>query len=224
MQIEAAVDESDIGQIEKNMEESVFSCKPIGRSNTEDPILLQQIICGDSNAFKQLVERYQYKVINTCYGFVHQKEDAEDVAQEVFIEVYRSIANFREESQLSTWIYRIAITKSLDFLRKQKRQKRLDYIRNILRLDDQVEQLPAPQSTSPQTILENQERARILQHAVDSLAENQKIAITLHKYEGFKYQEIADIMGISVSAVESLIHRAKNNLQKKLYQYYRQHS
>jgi RNA polymerase sigma-70 factor (ECF subfamily) len=189
----------------------------------EDPILVQQIISGDPDAFKQLVEHYQHKVVNTCYGFVHHKEDAEDIAQEVFIEVSRSIANFRAESQLSTWIYRIAVTKSLDFLRKQKRQKRLKYIRNRLGLDNQVEQIPAPQSANPQTILENQERARILQHAVDSLAENQKIAITLHKYEGFSYQEIAEIMGTSVSAIESLMHRAKRSLQKKLYHYYEQH-
>lgn len=189
----------------------------------EDPILVQQIISGNPDAFKQLVEHYQYKVVNTCYGFVHHKEDAEDIAQEVFIEVSRSIANFRAEAQLSTWIYRIAVTKSLDFLRKRKRQKRLKYIRNMLGLDNQVEQIPAPQSANPQTILENQERARILQHAVDSLAENQKIAITLHKYEGFSYQEIAEIMGTSVSAVESLMHRAKRSLQKKLYHYYEQH-
>ena len=189
----------------------------------EDTILLQQIIGGHPDAFKQLVEHYQYKVVNTCYGFVHNKEDAEDIAQEVFLEVYRAIANFRAEAQLSTWLYRIAVTKSLDFLRKQKRQKRLGYIRNILGLDNQVEQVPAPQSANPQAILENQERARILQQAVDSLAENQKIAITLHKYEGFSYQEIADIMGTSISAVESLIHRAKSSLQKKLYHYYEQH-
>jgi RNA polymerase sigma-70 factor (ECF subfamily) len=189
----------------------------------EDPILLQQIIGGDPDAFKQLVERYQHKVVNTCYGFVHNKEDAEDIAQEVFLEVYQAIANFRAEAQLSTWIYRIAVTKSLDFLRKQKRQKRIGYIRNILRLNDQIEQIPASQSANPQATLANQERARILQHAVDALSENQKIAIILNKYEGFSYQESADIMGTSVSAVESLIHRAKKNLQKKLYQYYKQH-
>jgi RNA polymerase sigma-70 factor (ECF subfamily) len=185
--------------------------------------IVKEIQRGNPETFQQLVDRFHHKVLNTCYGFVHQKEDAEDIAQEVFLEVYQSIANFREEAQLSTWIYRIAVTKSLDFLRKQKRQKRFGYIRNILGLDNQVEQVPAPQSANPQTTLENQERARILQQAVDSLAENQKIAITLHKYEGFSYQEIADVMGVSVSAVESLLHRAKNNLQKKLYSYYEQH-
>jgi len=189
----------------------------------ENTILLQQIKGGHPEAFKQLVDQYHHKVINTCYGFVHNKEDAEDIAQEVFLEAYESIANFREEAQLSTWLYRIAVTKALDFLRKQKRQKRFGYLRNILGLDNQVEQVPAPPSANPQVTLENQERARILQQAVDSLANNQKIAINLNKYEGCSYQEIADIMGTSVSAVESLIHRAKSNLEKKLYQYYEQH-
>jgi RNA polymerase sigma-70 factor (ECF subfamily) len=189
----------------------------------EDTILLQQIIGGHPDAFNQLVEHYQYKVVNTCYGFVNNKEDAEDIAQDVFLEVYQSISGFRADASLSTWIYRISVTKSLDFLRKQRRQKRFGFIRNILGLENQAEQIPAPQSTNPQANLENQERARILQQTVDSLVENQKIAIILNKYEGFSYQEIADIMGTSVSAVESLIHRAKNNLQKKLYHYYEQH-
>jgi RNA polymerase sigma-70 factor (ECF subfamily) len=188
-----------------------------------DNEIVKEIQRGNPETFKQFVDHFHHQVLNTCYGFVHHKEDAEDIAQEVFLEVYQSIANFREEAQLSTWIYRIAVTKSLDFLRKQKRQKRFGYIRNILGLENQVEQVPAPQSANPQTTLENQERARILQQAVNSLAENQKIAITLHNYEGFSYQEIADIMGVSVSAVESLIHRAKTSLQKKLYHYYAQH-
>jgi RNA polymerase sigma-70 factor, ECF subfamily len=188
----------------------------------EETLLLQQIASGHTGAFQQLVEQYQSKVLNTCYGFVHHQEDAEDLAQEVFLEVYQSLAQFRAEAQLSTWIYRIAVTKSLDFLRRQKRKKRFGYLRQILGLDDPVAQIPAPPDANPQVALENQERARILQQAVESLAENQKIAITLNKYEEFSYQEIADIMGVSVAAVESLIHRAKQNLQKKLSQYYAQ--
>jgi RNA polymerase sigma-70 factor, ECF subfamily len=182
--------------------------------------LLAQIQNGTPEGFRQLVEQHQHKVINTCYGFVANREDAEDLAQDVFLEVYESIHSFRGEAQLSTWMYRIAVTKSLDFLRKQRRKKRFGILRNILGLANEIEQVPAAPETNPQTSLENQERARILQQAVDSLADNQKIAITLHKYEGFSYQEIAEIMETSVSAVESLIYRAKNNLQKKLYQYY----
>jgi RNA polymerase sigma-70 factor (ECF subfamily) len=186
----------------------------------DESALQKDLKSGNPEAFKQFVDHYQSKVINTCYGFVHNREDAEDIAQEVFLEVYTSITRFREEAKLSTWIYRICVTKSLDFIRKKKRKKRFGFIRNILGVEKQIEQIPASPTTNPQTNLEQQERARILQQAVDSLAENQRIAITLSKDEGFSYQEIADIMGTSVSAIESLIHRAKKNLQKKLYQYY----
>jgi len=189
----------------------------------DDKAFQEALKSGHPEAFKKLVEHYQNKVINTCYGFLHNKEDAEDVAQEVFIEIYQSIAGFREEAKLSTWIYRISVTKSLDFIRKKTRKKRFGHIRNILGLNRQVEQIPAPPGANPETNLEHQERARILQEAVDSLAENQKIAITLSKYDGFSNKEIAGIMGTSVSSVEALIHRAKKNLQKKLYQYYKKH-
>ncbi len=182
--------------------------------------LLDELKDGNRDAFKNLVQQYQNKVINTCFKFVQNKEDAEDVAQEVFIEVYQSISGFREEAKLSTWIYRIAVTKSLDFIRRKKRKKRFSQLHSILGFENQSEEIPAPESSNPHTVIENQERSQILQQAIDSLAENQKIAVTLNKYEGFSYNEIAEIMETSLSAVESLIHRAKKNLLKKLYKYY----
>ena len=191
------------------------------RTNDMDEKALHDgLRCGNSAAFQQLVDQHQYKVINTCYGFVHNKEDAEDIAQEVFLEVYSSIATFRQESKLSTWIYRICVTKSLDFLRKQKRKKRAGFLRSMFSRDKEVEQVPSSPSTNPHANIERREREQILRQAVDALSENQKIAITLSQYEGFSYQEIADIMDTTVSAVESLIHRAKENLRKKLYHYY----
>jgi len=182
--------------------------------------LQQRLQRGDSEAFQEFVTHYRHRVINICYGFAHNREDAEDIAQEVFIEVYQSIEKFRGEAKLTTWIHRISVTKSLDFIRKKTRKKRFGKLRSIFGHDKEVEQLPAPASETPQKILEQQERARVLKQAVDSLAENQRIAITLHKYEGFSYKEVADIMNTSVSSVESLIHRAKKNLQKKLSGYY----
>ena len=113
--------------------------------------LQQRLKRGDSEAFQEFVTHYQQRVTNSCYGFAHNREDAEDIAQEVFIEVYRSIEKFRE-----------------------------------------VEQLPAPATETPEKIVEQQERSRVLKQAVDSLSENQRIAITLHKYEGFSSKEIAD--------------------------------
>jgi len=181
---------------------------------------IQKLKEGDTAAFQQLILQHQHRVINTCYGFVHNREDAEDIAQEVFLEVYQSIEKFRGDAKLSTWIYRISVTKSLDFIRKQNRKKRFGTLRSIFGREKEIEQLPAPASHNPGKILEQQERANALKHAVDALTENQRIAITLHKYEGFSYKEVADIMDTSVSSVESLIHRAKQNLRKKLYAYY----
>ncbi|MFC2157747.1 RNA polymerase sigma factor, partial [Acidobacteriota bacterium] len=175
---------------------------------------------GYFDAFQTLVEKYQHRVINTCFGFLKNKEDAEDVTQEVFIEVYKSIAGFREDSKLSTWIYRIAVTRSLDSIRRQGRKKRELRSQHKADSDDLEKRLAAPASNGPEVQFTNRERVRILKDAVDSLPQNQKIVITLNKYEGFSSEEIGEIMGMSLSAVEGLIHRAKKSLKKKLTRYY----
>jgi len=185
-----------------------------------DKELSQRLKDGDPEAFKELVDLYKSKVINTCYRFLNNREEAEDVTQDVFVEVYQSISSFREEARLSTWIYRIAVTKSLDNIRKMNRKKRLNNLKSFFRQAQQIEHIPAPSDTRPDKRLETQERSRILQKAIESLVENQKIAITLSQYEGFSNREIADIMDTTLSSVESLMHRAKKNLKKRLYSYY----
>ena len=182
---------------------------------------IKELKNGNPAAFKKLVGHHRKKVLNTCYRFLNSREDAEEIAQEVFIEVYKSISRFREEAALSTWIYRIAVTKSLDYLRKLKRKKRFDYGKKINGFEKEVEHIPAPPGTNPEVELEEQERFGILREAMESLAENQRIALTLSKYDGFSHKEIADIMGITVSAIEALIHRAKKNLKKKLFRYFK---
>jgi RNA polymerase sigma-70 factor (ECF subfamily) len=193
------------------------------RQAMADRELIRGLKSGRPEAFKKLVEEYQNKVINTCNGFLQNEQDAEDIAQEVFIEVHKSIAGFREEARLSTWIYRISVSRSLDFIRKQKRKKRIGRIRNMLRGGGGAKQVPSEVGSRPDTILENRERFRILRQAIDSLAENQKVAITLSKCEGLGNKEIAEIMGTTLSSVEALIHRAKRNLRKKLGRYYERH-
>jgi RNA polymerase sigma-70 factor (ECF subfamily) len=181
---------------------------------------LSELKNGQADAFRKLVEEHQHNVINICYRFVHDKAEAEDLAQETFIEVHRSIGGFRGQSSIATWIHRIAISKSLDFVRKQGREKRGGKLRALLSQDDKVADIPAPASTGPDKVLEQQERRRVLQRALDSLPKNQRVAFVLSKYDGLSYQEIADTLKISLSSVESLIHRAKKNLQKRLQSYY----
>ncbi len=159
--------------------------------------------------FSDLVAEHQEMVLNTCYRFVLNREDAQDLAQEVFIEVHRSLDRFREESKLSTWIYRIAVTKSLDHLRKLKRKKRFSSLKRIIGVDDPADSIPAPERENPADALADKERVAVLQVALDSLPDSQKAAFLLSKQDGYSNQEIADILQTTIPAVESLVHRAK---------------
>ena len=182
--------------------------------------LIKQLQSGSEQAFATCVEMYQDKVLNTCYHFLHDRLDAQDVAQDVFVEVYRSVKSFRKDAQLSTWIYRIAVNKSLDFIRRKNRKKRFGQLVSIFSEDKEE---PIPQlrdDLDPHTHMELQERTAVLNAAINILPENQKTAITLSKYEGLSNKEIADILATSVSSVEALLHRARKNLHKKLYHYY----
>ncbi|MCP5103245.1 MAG: RNA polymerase sigma factor, partial [bacterium] len=182
--------------------------------------LTRRLKANEPGAFKQLVELYQDRVFATCYRFLLNRQDIEDIAQEVFIEIYRSISTFKEQSKLSTWIYRIAVTKSLDLIRKTKRKKRFAPVKSLFGLQEEGKDIPDPKSNDPQRNLEQTEGLRILKEAIDTLPENQRIAFTLSKCEGFGNKEITEIMGCSLSSVESLMHRAKKNLRKKLYHYF----
>ena len=182
--------------------------------------LIENLKKGDIKSFRILVDEHQRKVLNTCYRFLNNKEDAEDLTQEVFLEVYKSISSFREESKISTWIYRIAVTKSLDFIRKKKRKKRYAVLKRIFSDDALTVEIPDNSNLNPSRRTEEQDRIRILNEALESLPQNQRAAFTLSKYDELSYKEIADILNTTISSVESLIHRAKNNLKKKLYHYY----
>ena len=182
--------------------------------------LIENLKKGDINSFRILVDEHQRKVLNTCYRFLNNKEDAEDLTQEVFLEVYKSISSFRGESKISTWIYRIAVTKSLDFIRKKKRKKRFTILKRVFSDDNIKSGIPDKTNLNPDKKVEEQDRIRILNEALESLPQNQRAAFTLSKYDEMSYKEIAEILNTTIPSVESLIHRAKNKLKKKLFYYY----
>ena len=183
----------------------------------KDEELIQKIIERDHFAFKSLVDRFQNSVINTCYSLIGNRQDAEDVAQEVFLEVYKSAKKFRQEAKLSTWLYRICVNRSLNFLRDNKRFRWVKSLTGLLENEpEQVNEVPASNSDRPDVALEEKERNVLIQKALDSLPRMQRAAFVLHTYEGLSYQEIALVLHRSLSSVESLIHRAKSNLQREL--------
>ena len=172
---------------------------------------------GKSSAFGILLNDFEQKVFNTCISFVPNKEDAEDIAQEVFLEVFRSINKFKGNSKLSTWIYRIATNKCLEFIRKKNTKKRFAFMQTILGNEIPIDKTNYfTEFKHPGIILENKELTATIFKAINTLPESQRIVFTLAKIDDKSYQEIVEITGKSLSSVESIMFRAKKSLKEKL--------
>jgi RNA polymerase sigma-70 factor (ECF subfamily) len=182
--------------------------------------LIKLLLEGNNTAFRELVDQCKDMVYNTCLGILQHASDAEDVTQDVFVQAYESIHQFKGDSKISTWLYRISVTKSLDLLRKKKRKKRFGYVQSLFGMNDEEIGITESNFYHPGVELENKERAAVFFKAIEKLPENQRIAFVLHKVEGLSYLEVAEIMSSSLSSVESLMHRAKSNLKKILADYY----
>ena len=176
----------------------------------------------NANAYGKLLDDFQQKVFATCISFVPNKEDAEDIAQDVFIEVFKSINKFKGDSKLSTWIYRITTNKCLEFIRKKNTKKRFAFMQSIMGNAIPMDKTSYfTEMNHPGVILENKEKSETLFFAINQLPDAQKVVFTLHKVDGKSYQEISDITEKSLSSVESLMFRAKKNLQQLLGNFYK---
>ncbi|MRI00207.1 sigma-70 family RNA polymerase sigma factor [Kriegella sp. EG-1] len=176
---------------------------------------------GSNQAYGQLLDQYQQKVFSTCISFVPNEEDAEDIAQDVFIEVFNSISKFKGDSKLSTWIYRISTNKCLEFIRKKNTKKRFGFMQSLVGNDTPLDRSSYfTEFNHPGVLLENKEKNEILFAAINRLPEAQRTVYTLNKIEDLSYQEVADITEKSISSIESLLFRAKKNLQVLLQNYY----
>jgi RNA polymerase sigma-70 factor (ECF subfamily) len=180
----------------------------------EDAELLEKLKEGNKAAFGDLLNLYADKVINICYRFFLDRQDAEDLSQEVFMEIFLSIKTFRGNSKLSTWIYRIAVTKCLDEIKKRNRKKRLSAIGKMIHLDDVADWISG--GTMPDKKLDEAEKMREISLALNKLPDNQRIAFTLSKIDGYKNTEIAEIMKTTIESVESLVARAKKRISAEL--------
>ena len=167
-------------------------------------------------SFERIVEDYHSMVFRTAMGFVHSREEAEDITQDVFIRAYKGFQKFRGDSKVSTWLYRITVNLALNHIAKKKRNKIFQFgrIDTLKTLFDRKEN-----QKSPLQKLEISDRERIIQEAIDSLPENQRIAFILSQYDDLPQKEIAEIMGVSEGAVEQLLQRAKTKLRNKLQKF-----
>lgn len=172
---------------------------------------------GEHEAFRMLVNRYKTMVVSTCFYLTQDNDDAQDIAQDVFIEVFLSVGKFRGNASISTWLYRIAVNKSLNFKKKKNSMGIFRSLDTIFGSQKQSQFVGIDDSqTSIEREHEYERRQKALYQAINSLPDSQRAVFTLHKFNKLPYQDIAEIMNTTLPAIESLMHRAKKNLQANL--------
>ena len=188
----------------------------------EEQDFINDLRAGKQFAYGKLLDLFQQKVFATCISFVPNKEDAEDIAQDVFVEVFNSINKFKGNSKLSTWIYRITTNKCLEFIRKKNTKKRFAFLQSIMGNEIPMDKTKYfTEMSHPGVLLENKQKSETLFKAINQLADAQRVVFTLSKIDGLSNQEVCDITEKSLSSVESLMFRAKKNLQDVLGDFYK---
>ncbi|MFH1415590.1 MAG: sigma-70 family RNA polymerase sigma factor [Elusimicrobiota bacterium] len=187
-----------------------------------DEVLANRIQKGDEKAFEEIVKRYEGKVYNLAYRINQNREDASDILQDTFIQVYKKISTFRGDSKLSTWIYRIATNAAL--MKKRKDSKNQSYSIETPILtgsgDELKRQLKADWSVNLLDELENRELHDRLDIAIEQLHIDYRIPLILRDINGLSNEEVSQILDISITAVKSRVHRARLFLRESLGEYF----
>ena len=175
----------------------------------------------EPGAFEEMVEAYQHRLVAVLHHLLGCTEEAEDLAQEVFLRVYRARKKYRPRAKFSTWLFTIANNLALNSLRSRQRKPSVPLdVRDSGPLGPRpAEQLVRDRDDQPVQRLEQQELAAIIRQALDGLNERQRMAVLLNKFEDMNYAEVGEVMGLSVKAVKSLLSRARDNLRVVLQSY-----
>jgi RNA polymerase sigma-70 factor (ECF subfamily) len=178
--------------------------------------LMARIAKGDNDAFEILVNRHQTSVLNLIYRFIGDRTQAKDLAQEVFIRVWKSAKSYEPKAKFTTWIYKITTNLCINELKSARRRRWFSFHRPDEDSENSMEDRISDGSPNAEDLLLAKERSSQISDVLQSLPDNQRMALILKRYDNLSYQEIAHVLGCSVSAVESLLVRAKRTLQKKL--------
>jgi RNA polymerase sigma-70 factor (ECF subfamily) len=175
----------------------------------------------DPSAFAELVDLYNHRLVTVLHHLLGNPEEAEDLAQEVFLRVYRVRKKYRPRAKFSTWLFTIANNLALNALRSRQRKPVVPLnVRDSGPLGPRpAEQLVHDRENQPMQHMQQRELAGIIQHALEGLNERQRMAVVFNKFEDMNYAEIAEVMGLTTKAVKSLLSRARDNLRHALRDY-----
>lgn len=190
---------------------------PVGTGGLSDAEMMLRVKAGDDAAFDYLVQKYRRPMIGFMYRMAHNMAAAEDLAQEVFLRIYRSRTSYEPSAKFSTWLYRIATNLAVNYARDTRHERR----ENTMPLDEadadtgQTPDLPDKTPNVEQQIL-RQERLRAIRQKIEGLPERQRMAVLMHKYQQMDYRQIAQVLQLSESATKSLLFRAYEVLRTEL--------
>lgn len=217
-----AVLEARLGRAETGaLKKSQVDATPEMSSADEDIALMERVKAGDAEAFNRLMEKHEKTVVNLVYRFTGDRESAEDLAQEVFLRIYRAAGRFEARAKFFTYLYKVTLNLCRNARAKASRRKTLSL--DEPRKGSGHEELPVREIEDPvgsaEDQLARQELSEVVREAVMELPEDQRVVVVLQRFQGLAYEEIAEILDLSLPAVKSRLHRAKLNLRKKLEPY-----
>ena len=186
----------------------------------EDSAIMLELSAGNMSGFDFLIAKYRKPIINFMYRMVHNQAVAEELAQEVFLRVYRSRETYRAEARFSTWLYRIATNLGVNHARDTRHERSASTI-YLDEPDSETGSTPDVADSTPgaEAVLLRRERLNAIREHVLALPERQRMAVLMHKYEGMDYKQIGDVLKLSESATKSLLFRAYQTLREKLKEF-----
>ena len=204
---------------------SGLSSKPHrnAKEREQDKAAVRAVQAGDEAAFRELFERYHRRAFSIAFGVVKNQQDALDIVQEAFIKVHRHVHNFQGTSSFYTWLYRIVMNLSIDYIRRAKRARKFDYDDKVRRNAENVAGdgaiLPSILDSNPRRTVLRQELATAIQEALDELPEHHRAVILLREIEGLSYEEMAKILEVPRGTIMSRLFHARRKMQELLSDY-----
>jgi RNA polymerase sigma-70 factor (ECF subfamily) len=174
--------------------------------------LMRRVKSGDNSAFTELMKRHYKSIMNYIYRFTNDRNDSEDLAQEVFLRVYRSVNEYKPRAKFSTWLYKIATNVCLTEIKLKGRMNKV----SLDEIQENKQDIGDSNSPTGYDLIEKREIKDSIFQALNSIPENERISIILCKYEGLSYDEVAGVIGCTVGAVKTYIHRGRMKLIERL--------